>query len=133
MVKVVVDTSIIIDHLRQKSDQFIRLIELQDTGKIKILIPYIVVTELFVGESTKQKKVEKSLKKMLRGFELVGMSYGSSKKAGELIREYPGIKDAYDLLIASIALEKEAYVATLNVKHFKSIKGLKLYSQGKVG
>jgi predicted nucleic acid-binding protein len=127
MVKVVVDTSILIDHLRQGSDRFLRLTELQDEGKIKILVPYIVVTELFVGKSTREKKTEKSLDKFLSGFELVRMSYRSSKKAGELIREYPGINDAYDLLIAAIALEKKAYVYTLNVKHFKSIKGLKLY------
>ena len=127
MVKVVVDTSILIDHLRQKSDKFIRLTELQDEGKIKILIPHIVVTELFVGKSTKKKKIEKSLDKFLSGFELMKMSYRSSKKAGELIREYPNINDAYDLLIAAMALEDKAHIFTLNVKHFKPIKGLKLY------
>jgi len=127
MVKVVVDTSILIDHLRQKSDQFIRLTELQDEGKIKILIPYIVVTELFVGKSTKKKKIERGLNKLFKNFELIGMSYKSAKIAGELIREHASINDAYDLLIAAIALEKKAYVSTLNVKHFKPIKGLKLY------
>ena len=127
MVRVVVDTSVLIDHLRQKSDQFLRLNELQDEGEVKILVPYIVATELFVGKSSVGKKVEKSINKLLSNLELVGLNYKSAKTAGRLIREYLFVNDAYELLIAAIALEKKAQVATLNMKHFKPIKGVKLY------
>ena len=126
MVKIIVDSSILIDHLRQKSERFIRLAERQDQGRIKILIPFIVVTELFVGRSVSNKKTEKLIDELLDKVELVGLTRKSAKLAGRLIQDYPQLNDPYDVLIAAIALEQKATVATLNMKHFKIIKDLKL-------
>ena len=126
MVKIIVDSSILIDHLRQKSERFIRLAERQDQGRIKILIPFIVVTELFVGRSVSNKKTEKLIDELLDKVELVGLTRKSAKLAGRLIQDYPQLNDPYDVLIAAIALEQKAMVATLNMKHFKIIKDLKL-------
>ena len=126
MVKIIVDSSILIDHLRQKSERFIRLAERQDQGRIKILIPFIVVTELFVGRSVSNKKTEKLIDELLDKVELVGLTRKSAKLAGRLIQDYPQLNDPYDVLIAAIALEQKAMVATVNMKHFKIIKDLKL-------
>lgn len=50
MSNVVVDISIIIDHLRKKSDHFNILENSRVSGEIRILIPHIVITELYVGK-----------------------------------------------------------------------------------
>ena len=52
-----------------------------------------------------------------------------AKLAGEVKRNYKIA--AIDAIIAAIALENEAMVATLNTKHFVGIKGLKLYNISK--
>ncbi len=127
MVSVVVDTSILIDHLRKASTTFIELSKLQSERKVRLLIPLIVVVELFTGKSTKSKKVERLIDRILDEVELVVLTRKSAKIAGGLVRDYKNLSDPFDLLIAAIALERKALVATLNVKHFKSIKGLKLY------
>ncbi|MBU1085103.1 MAG: PIN domain-containing protein [Candidatus Beckwithbacteria bacterium] len=127
MVSVVVDTSILIDHLRKASTTFIELSKLQSEGKVRLLIPLIVVVELFIGKSTKIKRVERLIDQILDEVELVSLTRKSAKIAGCLVRDYQHLSDPYDLLIAAIALEKKAKIATLNIKHFKPIKGLRLY------
>lgn len=127
MVKVIVDTSIIIDHLKNRSTHFLTLMEKKLSGEIELLIPYIAIIELYAGEDARQKKAREKIAKTLEGTNFIDLTLSSAQKAGELMRIYKQLPDPLDLIIAAIAIEQDAQVATHNKKHFEQIKGLKLY------
>lgn len=126
---VVVDTSLIINHLRKTAEELKLLTELHDAGKIRILIPYEVIVELFAGESSEDKAMEKAIDEILDKAELVELTRKSAVHAGILIRKLPQIPGPVDLIIAAIALEHKAQIATHNSKHFRLIPKIKLWKQ----
>jgi len=128
MVKVIVDTSVLIDHLKNRSTHFLALINEKLSGEIELLIPYIAIIELYAGEDAKQKKAREAITKTLEGTSFIDLTLVSAQKAGELMRVYKQIPDPLDLIIAAIAIEQEAQVATHNKKHFEQIRGLKIYN-----
>ena len=128
MVKVVVDTSVIIDHLKNRSTNFLTLVEKKISREVELFIPYIAVIELYAGEDAKQKRAREKISKTLEGTDLIDLTLSSAQKAGELMRIYKQIPDPLDLIIAAIAIENEAQVATNNKKHFEQIRGVKLYN-----
>lgn len=128
MSNIVVDTSVIIDHIRGTSDDLRTLQTYKISHGIQLLVPHIVIVELFVGRETQRKVGREKVERILQKFELVGLSFSSAEIAGTLIRTYKQIPDPFDLLIAAIAIEQEAQVATHNKKHFEQIRGLKLYN-----
>lgn len=127
ILKVVVDTSILIDHLRGTSQDFKILESLRLKKEVELLIPLIVITELFAGKEARKKRATEIFNQLIKGLTLIGLNIDSAKKAGELIRTYPQIPDPFDFLIAAIALDENAYIATHNIKHFKQISGIKLF------
>lgn len=131
MVKVVVDTSIIIDYLQQRSEYFLKLEEAKLSGRLELLIPYVVVVELFAGEDAKRKKTREAIELTLEDIVLVDLDRASAQKAGEIIRKYPQIPGPIDAIIAAIAMEHEAQIAAHNIKHFQQIRGLKLFDFSK--
>lgn len=127
MYNIIIDTSILIDHLRGISRDF-RLLETKKaTESVSLLIPHIVIVELFTGEEARKKDIRKKIDKLIEGLEVIGLTVSSAKKAGDLQRTYKQIPDLPDLIIAAIALEQEAQIATHNKKHFGQIKRVKLY------
>ena len=127
MNRVVLDTSVIIDHLRGKSQHLHQLEQLQIERELELLIPNIVITELFAGQEAARDKPKQALIKLINGYESVGLSKKSAIKAGELIRKYTQIPDPFDFLIAAIAHEQQAQIATHNQKHFREINEVSLY------
>lgn len=127
MFNVVIDTSIIISHLRGISGDLGQLLTLKDQDKITIFIPHIVIVELFAGQEAKKKTDRQRLEKIIEKFASVELSVESAKQAGDLVRIYSQIPDANDLIIAAIAMEQEAQIATHNRKHFEQIRGVKLF------
>lgn len=128
MFNIVIDTSVIVDHIRGTSEHLRTLQASKVSHGTQLLVPHIVIVELFVGRETKRKVGREKVERLLQKFELVGLSFSSAKIAGALIRTHKQIPDPFDLLIAAIALEQDAQVATHNKKHFEQIRGLKLYN-----
>lgn len=124
--KYLLDTDIIIDHLRRKN--FIQE-EILGSGAISI----ITLGELIYGayKSINPQKFLVVLNKDLYilDFEIVNISetivaeFGRMKAALEIKGEK---LDDFDLLIAASAKVMNLTLVTRNVKHFKRIKGLKL-------
>jgi predicted nucleic acid-binding protein len=106
MVKVIVDTSVLIDHLKNRSTHFLALINEKLSGEIELLIPYIAIIELYAGEDAKQKKAREAITKTLEGTSFIDLTLVSAQKAGELMRVYKQIPDPLDLIIAAIAIEQ---------------------------
>lgn len=129
MKKTVVDTDIIVDYLRQprKRTLFKRL---SQDKNLKILLPAVCLTELYIGQSAAKLKEENRLKRTVKKTKLVLAGKNISKRAGILIREYPSLYLA-DALVAATALEEKALLCTFNRAHFESISGLRLLNYGK--
>lgn len=127
MVSVVVDSSLLIEKIRRGSENFDNLIKLQRIGKIGISIPVVVIAELWAGDSMNIKKQVDIIETMISHMKRIEVNEKIAKISGEMVRKYKvGTMDA---LIAASALEDNAEVATLNTKHFKKIKGLKLFNE----
>lgn len=128
MQKVVVDSDILIDHLRLTSQILDSILEEVKNKKIKAYLPGIVVSEIYSGNDTKESNKLLKINSLLDLFEFVPASQDISKSAGFLIRDYKiAIGDA---VIAATALSLNAKLATRNIKDFQDIKGLKFFKSG---
>lgn len=123
--KVVVDTSVIIDYLRGGLvwNNF-----LDDAKKnTSLFLPTIVIFELFGGKSTHDPQEEQNITTFIKQFKQIKLDEKTAKRAGELFRDFGRTLQAPDYIIASSALEIGGMILTLNKKHFERIPNLDLY------
>lgn len=125
MKKVVIDTDIVIDYLRQprKTTLFKKLTQ---DKTLKVILPAVCLTELYIGKSAAKPKEEKRLKRAISKTNLVPADKDISKRAGILIRNYSNLYLA-DALVAATSLEEKAPLCTFNKAHFENISGLDLF------
>lgn len=123
--RLIIDTSILIDYLRGgiKWEELLSQFE-KDT---EIYLPTIVIFELFSGKSTSDPKVAKEISNFIKFFQKVELTEKIAKRAGELFRDVNKNLGAPDYIVAASALELNATVVTLNIKHFEQIASLNLY------
>lgn len=124
--KYLLDTDVVIDHLRRKK---ILTEQLLNNGTISI----ITLGELIYGayKSAYPQKSLITLKEDLAilDFEVININEMNVAEFGRIKAdlEIRGERlDDFDLLIASTALVNNLVLVTRNKKHFKRIKGLKL-------
>lgn len=123
--KVVIDTSVIVDCLRggQKWQEFLTSTE----KDIELFIPTIVILELFSGTSTKKSKIKIVVENLINQFERINLTENIARNAGYLRRAI-GIRiSPQDYIIAASALDIGGSVLTLNKKHFEQIPNLIVY------
>ena len=125
MVKVVVDSSVLIEEERKGSKLYWKMVKKAKEGKIKILIPTVVIAELWMDRSMDKKTVFEGMEKRISPFERVSVDEEVARKAGEIGRK--GEVWGFDAVIAASCLVNRASLITLNKKHFSKIKGLKFY------
>ncbi len=123
--KIIVDTSVIIEFLRTGKGVYVDLMEKASKKSAVVYVPAVVVLELWKGQSMKNSETEKRVEKILLPMKSVDLTKQLAKKAGTIIREN-NMDDFLDSVVAAAALYLDASVATLNKKHFTKIKGLKL-------
>ncbi|PIR60904.1 MAG: hypothetical protein COU67_00400 [Candidatus Pacebacteria bacterium CG10_big_fil_rev_8_21_14_0_10_44_54] len=125
---VVLDTNIIIDHLRlQEAAQQSELEYL--TSKYpdaKLGLSVISIQELFEGKSTKNARKLAALYKIIKPLLVLECDTKIAKRAGELARDTSVAITFADAAIAATALEHNSQLATLNTKHFSHIAKLRL-------
>jgi len=121
--KVLVDTDILIDHLRglEKAQKYLKSIE---NGKVRGVISVITEAELAAGESMKDILVQMKVRGLVRILEKVEVTSEIACKAGELKREYKC--RLMDALIAATALKLNLKLATRNVRHYERIPWLEI-------
>ena len=124
---VIIDTNIIIDHLRQTSDQskLVKLLEENDTETFGISV--ISVQELYEGQSTKNEEKELHLLSTLSSFKILSYNIEVAQLAGKIARDSNVPVDFADASIAATAIINEAQLATLNTKHFEDLSDLQLF------
>lgn len=122
--KVVVDTSVIIDHLRQikKPKTLLRTI-LQDKHTA-FIISSDVIQELFAGQSSKAVKPKDEIRKILESFHVIDVTPEIAELAGQIMRDAKLNIQFADAAIAATAITNKAQLATLNKKDFQGIPDL---------
>ena len=87
----------------------------------------MVLSELWAGKSMDKKNSQVIVSKLIEIISFVEVDGNLAEMAGEIIRKYKTM--GFDSIIAATCIKYNAELVTLNVKHFKSIKGLKLYNE----
>ena len=122
--KIVVDTNLIIDHLRNIS-QATRLLKDIEDGNFKGLISTITILELMAAPKMTEDRYQ-AVQGLLDIFETVPVDGQIASSAGRYLAKYRASHglEPMDAIIAATAQIKEAALFTLNTKHFKFIEGL---------
>ena len=105
--------------------------KVDNVGWDKIFISYISVAELYFG-AYNSKRVTENLNRVdnfVQDIEVISLEDGAVKVFGELkarLRKIGQPVADFDLLIASIALDKNFILVTNNTRHYSRISELKL-------
>lgn len=123
---VILDTSIIIDHLRRPPEESV-LIQLFEhhTGET-FGISVVTIQELYEGKSTRDERKEHHLLSTLGSLEILPYNTEVAKIAGKIARDVTHPIDFADAAIAATAITSGGALCTLNEKHFKNIPHLEL-------
>lgn len=127
MSQVLVDTSVIIDFLRnsKKSQTWFYSLAEHD-----LTISIITHTELYAGKSVWERPEAKTeLTKLFSGLTLLPITETISEMAGQLKARHN--LSLFDALIGATALVHNLELATLNQKHFQLVPELKLHPGSK--
>lgn len=124
--KLVLDSSIIIDYLRAGSGGWENVLAEVDRDTT-FYVPTIVIYELFSGKSTIRPKVQEEISIFLKYFERINLTEDIAKHAGKIFRDTGKSIGVQDFIIAASAIEIGGTVLTLNKKHFEQIPYLKIY------
>lgn len=126
---VVLDTSIIIDHLRQgeKSESLLMKIATY-MSKSNLAISVISIQELYEGKSTLDRQKEQHLLSTIAPLTVLPYSYEVAQLAGELARDLEHPIELADSAIAATTISYGAQLLTLNSKDFSNIPDLELFS-----
>jgi tRNA(fMet)-specific endonuclease VapC len=121
--KILIDSSVIIDFLRRKDKEntlFAKLVE-----KYDLVVSLISVTELYSGKSIQeQETAKKILDDIISGMEIYIPNIEIALFAGSLRAKYQlSLADSY---IASTAIVNDFSLTTLDTKDFSKIKDLKM-------
>lgn len=122
--KVIVDTSVLIDYLRRKDREKSMFATLR--GNVEVIISFISVTELYSGKSSQGTEGRKFIEEITAGIEVVYVDLNRSRQAGELRRNYQ--LSLGDCFIAQLATSYNLPIATLDKKAFSRVPGLKFFS-----
>lgn len=123
--KLVLDTSVLIDHLRGGNTW--KRIVAEGKEDVELFVPTIVIFELFSGQSTHDLSIVAKINQLLHNFQKVELDYNIAKIAGKLFRDTKHRIQVSDYIIAASALSINATVLTLNQKHFEQIPSINLY------
>ena len=123
MKKVLVDTSVLIEFLRVKKEKtfYEKILE----NSYQPVVSFITAAELWAGKSVwESKKKARALEVVLEGVEIVFPGLSTLKLAREITVKYR--ISLIDGFIAAAGLEEKLPLATLNLKDFGKIKGIKI-------
>lgn len=130
---VIIDTSVIIDHLLQSEAKITALMMLAEKiPQQELAISVISVQEVYEGQSTRSKDKEQYLLGTISPLTILPYTYEIAQQAGEIARDLQNPIEFADAAIAATALIHGAALYTLNQKHFAKIKDLELLGTAEV-
>ena len=123
--RLVLDTSVLIDHLRGRPPAATEIIPRAIGRGDELWSCHVVRAEVLAGMRPTEEPATRDL---LRLITWVDVDESLSEAAGALgrlyLRSHSGIEVA-DLLVAALAQHLDAELKTTNVKHFPMVKSLK--------
>lgn len=124
---VILDTNIIIDHLRQTSALSQLITFTQKHPQESLALSIISVQELYQGKSTAQETKEAAMLATVHGLQILPYTYETAELAGRISRDSEVLLEFPDAAIAATAILQTAPLLTFNQKHFASIPNLELF------
>lgn len=126
MKKILLDTSILIDFIRRGNKESTLLVSFTKEG-YRLYVSILTHTEVYAGRSVWEKTaVRQEAEKLFSGMEIIPLEKDISIKAGEIKAFYA--TTLADAVIAATAFVYDIELATLNVKDFEKIKGIRLFT-----
>lgn len=127
MSDIILDTSVLIDHLRGYQPASVFLNTLFSSGRV-VYVSILSEMELFAGKGMEKAGTEEAVKRLLDLFVILPLNSMIARQAGILLRQYrhQGLTPI-DALIASTALLNKTTLVTRNVKHFRMVAGLLVF------
>jgi len=125
---VILDTNIIIDHLRLRSTKKIsvlRIIEKKYSYQA-LGLSLISVQELYEGTSTRKSPEDQALLSIISPLTILSYTYTISQYAGKIARDLNRPIELADAAIAATAILHNSPLYTLNAKDFRGIKELEI-------
>lgn len=127
---VIIDTNIVIDHLRLTSantEDSLLIRVARENPKETLALSVLSVQELYEGKSTQNPTKEAMLLATISPLKILPYTYEIAQMAGVLARDIKKPIELADAGIAATALYYHATLCTLNAKDFEGIGGLDLY------
>ncbi len=125
MVKLVLDTDVIVDLLRTGDGVLVEIESLLNEGRAEAYISAVTMLEIRAGENTWEQ--EKLLEDILENIEIVSIDKQLAEFLGRMKRKLKGSMTLADLMIGGTSQRLKAKLVTRNKKHFESIVGIKFY------
>ncbi len=126
---VILDTNIIIDHLRQSQRNDTLLMQIaKKISKENLALSVVSVQELYEGKSTREKEKEEYLLATITPLKILSYTYEIAQLAGEIAREHKKPIELADAAIAATAIVNGAELFTLDRDDFKDIRDLELFT-----
>lgn len=123
---VILDTSIIIDHLRQTGKKSFLQALIEKLPGETFALSVITIQELYEGQSTRDKDRENHLLILLSQFKIVPYDYNVAELAGKITRDTKPLVSFADAAIAATTIINGCQLYTLDKKDFSSINNLEL-------
>jgi tRNA(fMet)-specific endonuclease VapC len=125
--KLLIDTSIIIDHFRKKDKSNTRLVQLYK--EYVLCVSSITAFELYNGASS--PNLTRDINLILKNLEIINFNLQIAFEANMIYKQLLSenkVIEFRDIFIAATAIVYKLPIDTLNVKHFERIKGILLHS-----
>jgi len=122
--RILIDTSVVIDHFRKKNKQKSLLYELSKDNQL--FLSAISKFEFLVG--TKPSQISQT-EKLIEGFFILSFNSNVAAVASDIAKKLKTknkIIEFRDIFIAATAIANDIPLSTLNVKHFERIDDLEL-------
>lgn len=127
MNRVFIDTNIIIDYSNGFEKDLKTIFVLQKQKKLQIFINPIVIEEFYTDKRLKKPENLRRAKKLFQIFSVINIFAKDGLLAAEILRA----NEVYllsDALIAATCINNNFELATRNIKDFKHVKKLKLFT-----
>lgn len=135
--KIIVDTSLLIDFSRRAKVQkeellWLKLVRFAKEEGHQLVFPVIALFEFFCGDEMENTDNLAKAENMLKDVIILDLNEVIAKEAASLFRKYQLNIGVVDYFLAATSIVLKGELATLNPKHFLAFKNLRLFDFSKI-